>query len=402
MRISKREFDIRQPYFPEQVESDEFYWTVANELMNVIDSTSFGITMEEGLKKHLSLTLTGYFQDIVSDAGLWRSFVNANRKLYGWSVPFHKEGEDYIDYELNCEDVRFMVWYDVAMLDLERRQLYPHNAVLMEMADAIFRFLESRYDEAPICDEYNIARGLELNDPEDQPAIFHLANWLFNNSWLLTPAYALTLSEIASSPEVAMDKEGITLVKKLEDALTQDCTGPLALYIQEWVKLILEDKLPPQFDDKLPFESPAHPYYEKFVTATGGREIAYFTDYKSLNNFFITALGWEKNTEHLNHVKNDSDFVLMVNRTKGMLMARNVAKCIADPQNPLYDREYAREHSIDLLTVRGLCPADLFHYIYEHDWLSDACFPGSNDTELVKVNHDFIARCYLQLYYRGD
>ncbi|MDE6559546.1 MAG: DUF3843 family protein [Muribaculaceae bacterium] len=57
---------------------------------------------------------------------------------------------------------------------------------------------------------------------------------------------------------------------------------------------------------------------------------------------------------------------------------------------------------MDLITERGLCPADLLHYIFEHDALPDAHFPGSDDYVLVDKNRDFIARCYLQKYYRGD
>ena len=121
-----------------------------------------------------------------------------------------------------------------------------------------------------------------------------------------------------------------------------------------------------------------------------------------MNRFFIEALGWEKDTEHLSQVKNGRDFVLLVNPKKGMLMARNVAKCIADPENPLYDKLYARKMAIELLAVRGLCPVDLLKYVLKHGWLPDACFPDSDNTELVARNADFIARCYLQDYYRGD
>ena len=101
-------------------------------------------------------------------------------------------------------------------------------------------------------------------------------------------------------------------------------------------------------------------------------------------------------------MKNEQDFVLLVNPAKGMLLAKNVAKCIADPGNPLYDKAYANIMAIELLAVRGKCPADLLSYIEENDWLPDAQFPGSGDTELVRRHWDFIARCYLQEFYRGD
>lgn len=52
--------------------------------------------------------------------------------------------------------------------------------------------------------------------------------------------------------------------------------------------------------------------------------------------------------------------------------------------------------------MRGLCPPDLRALVVKNGWLPDAAFPGTEDTALVRDNADFIARVYLQLYYRGD
>lgn len=400
--ISQREFDIRQPYFPEKGEYDGYYLQIANGLLTKIGETEYGKSLGEGLGKHLALTLTGYFQDIICDAGLWRSFVDANRELYGYSVPFHTAGEAYIDYELNVEDIRFLVWYDVAMLDMNRRLENPHNPHLLTLADTLHDYLEAHYDDSPINEKYNIARGLEFTDADDQESIFHLARWLFSSSWLLTPAFAITLSEIANDSDVLKDDEGILLNQRLDEAVSKYPTGPLALYVQEWVYLMLKGKLPASALDADTDETAVHPYYERFTSHTGGREIAYFSSYESLNEFFISALGWEKGEEHLANMKGHKNYVLLVNRRKGMLMAVDVAQCIADPDNGLYDANAAKEDAIDLLTVRGRCPADLLKYIYAHNWLPEAEFPQSSDLRLVDTHWDLIARCYLQEYYRGD
>ena len=85
-----------------------------------------------------------------------------------------------------------------------------------------------------------------------------------------------------------------------------------------------------------------------------------------------------------------------------MLVARNVARCLKTPLNPYYDAEYAKRHSFELLTERGACPGDLLQRACREGWLPDAKFPESGDYSLVAENQDFIARCYLQQYYRGD
>lgn len=401
--ITKREFDIRQPYFPETSEFDDFYFKVANLIEDGIAKTEFGLGLSALMRSHLALMFVGYLQDVVNDAGVWRSFIDTNRSLYGYAVPFHELSDDYIDYELNREDVRFLTWYGVAMMDVNRRALYPLDAKLMDMADKVYSFLEKVYDDAPMEVKYDIVRGLSLTDPADQEDIFHLVHWLFNNCWLMTPAYSLTLNFMVNSPEVKADPEGVVLNKMIDAAVSEDPTGPLALFTPEWIYLLINRKLPasalPQPEAKA---GEPHPYYVKFTQATGGKRIAYFKEYAELNRFFIEKLGWESGQEHLVQMKGSHDFVLLVNPAKGMLLAKDVARCIADPENPLYDKDYARIMAVELLAVRGKCPADLLKFVEENDWLPDAQFPESGDTGLVHRHWDFIARCYLQEFYRGD
>lgn len=398
-KISLKEFLLRQPSFPETTDSDGFYLDLSNKLLDSVSILSFSTGMPDGVARRIALTLTDYMRDIVADAGLWRTFVDENRRLYGYSVPFHDIPEEYIDYELNREDVRFLVWYVVAMLWEERRLIYPHDQELIEYADRCFDVLESEYDDAPVPECFNSWRGLELNDPDDARQIFHLGNWLFLHSYLLTPAFAMSLREVLSefSPE---DKDSASrLNARLEEAMMQDTTGPLALFTHEWVSLLLEGKIARRDEIK---PSRVHPYYEAFMNATDGRDIKFFDSYESMNRFFIEGLGWEPDVEHLAQAKGAHDYILMVTRDKGMLMARDIARCVKAPGNLMFDEQYAHDHSLELLTERGCCPGDLLRKIFDSDWLPYAHFPENEDFRLVHDNRDFIARCFLQIYYRGD
>lgn len=398
-KISREEFLMWQPSYPEVAESDPYYYEVANRLLEKIGGTRLGTTVPGAVSKRMALCLTGYLQDIISDAGIWRSFVEANRKLYGWSVPFHPIPEHYIDFELNAEDINFLVWYSLAMGYEEKRDIYPHSEEILEAGKECFSYLESIYEESPMPEKYNISRGLDFYDDDDRGEIYRFGQWLYMHCYLLTPALAMTLGEIMQDPELR-DPDSITLLHdRLEKSMMEDPTGPLALFVPEWIYLILNGKLLKPHREE---SDVIHPYYEKFTTYTNGKPIAFFEDYNQLNEFFIEALGWEKGEAHLPGMKNEKFFVLMVNKHKGMLLAKNVARCIAAPENPFYDPEYAREHAFDLLTIRGLCPGDLLCKIFENGWLPDARFPDTDDRELVADNQDFIARCYLQQYYRGD
>lgn len=402
-KIDLREFLVRQPSFPEQTETDSFYLALAERLLNDTRSEGLAAELPDAVRKRVALTLADYMQDIVSDAGLWRSFIDADRELYGWSVPFHELPESYIDYELNREDVRFLVWYVVAMYCEELRFIYPHDPKLLDYADACFGILESEYDEAPVPENFNISLGLEFNDPEDHKAIYRLGTWLFMHSYLLTPAFSETLREMVADVAADGDDPVARLNERLEKAMMEDPVGPLALYMPEWVYLMLERKLPQQNNQENDGgKEKLHPYYSAFTKSTGGEVMKFFDSYDAMNRFFIDSLGWEDGEEHLSQFKGAHDYTLMVTPRKGMMMARDIARCICADGNTLYDREYASSHAFGLLSERGRCPGDMLRYIIGNEWLPDARFPGTDDVSLVSSNQDFIARCYLQMYYRGD
>lgn len=398
--ISKEQFILRQPAAPEETSTDPYYLSLANRLVKIANDKRLLPSYPEKVVERSAMAVIGYYQDVICDAGIWHSFVDECRRMYGYHVPFYDEGEDYMDYELNRMDVRFMVWYSLSMNYEHLRVRNPFDEELISCADAWWRELESVYDESPMPEDYRLTHELEIHAEEDKQALYKLGNWLFMHCYLMTPAYAFTLSEIASEFDLTKEDSIIELQKRMEQSMSEDPTGPLSLYLGEWLYLIVEGKMPstPKGKD----EKGDHKFYTAFTHATGGKILEFFATYDDLNKFFIEGMGWAEGEDHLPMMKNERDFVVMVDKEKGMLVARNVAKCIASPDNPLYDSAYAKNHAINLLTERGCCPGDLLRYICAHDWLPDARFPYSDDYGLVKRNIDFIARCYLQQYYRGD
>ena len=398
--ISKQQFILRQPAAPEETSTDAYYLDLANRLAAIAKERNLFPSYPEKVVERCAMAVVGYYQDAICDAGVWHSFVDECRRMYGFNVPFYDNGEDYMDYELNRMDVRFMVWYALSMNYEDLRVRNPFDAELTVGADAWWEELERVYDDSPLPEDYRLTHELEIHAEEDKEALYKLGNWLFMHCYLMTPAYAMTLSEIASEFDLTKEESVIGLQKRMEQSMSEDPTGPLALYLGEWLYLIVEGKMPPS--PKKKEDAPEHKYYTAFTKATGGKAVAYFATYAELNRFFIEGMGWAAGEEHLPMMKNEKDFVVMVNREKGMLLARNIARCIADPCNPLYDKDYAKTHAMELLTERGCCPGDLLRHICRNGWLPDAVFPGSDDAELVAKNADFIARCFLQQYYRGD
>lgn len=398
--LTMEQFLIRQPSAPVETATDPFYFNLCKDLVEIAKTENLFPSYPEAVIERSALILIGYYQDVISDAGIWRSFINKNRRLYGKTLPFYGEEENYMDYELNRSDVNFMVWYAFSMNYENRRVCYPLDEELMKGAKRWWNKLEEVYEEAPIPEGYNMTKEVSIHSEEDFEIIMRFGNWLFMHCYLMTPAFALTLSEMASQTDMTSEEGIMNMRMKFEEAMSNEPTGPLALYLSEWLYLILENKDAPEPPTQGNGEE--HKFYSAFVKATGGKVIEFFSSYEDMNRFFIDALGWEPGKEHLKELKGRKDYILMVNRERGLLIAVDIAACVAHPENPLYYKEYASTHAIELLTERGKCPSDLLKFICSNHWLPDATFPETTDKGLVENNWDFIARCYLQAYYRGD
>ncbi len=391
-------FLLGQPCCPEETSTDRYYYNLTKSLIEIAEKEKQVISLHSAIIERAALCIVGYFQDMIADAGLWHGFTDECRRLYGTPVPFFSVSDDYIDYELNREDVGFIVWYAVAMYS-DDRCIYPFAPELIALADAWYAHLEEVYEESPVPAGYHLAHELDVYAEEDREMILKLGTWLYLHSWLLRPAFALTANEIMSEM-VASGKDNEEIANAIQEAVKKEPTGPLALYIGEWVHLTINHKLSGRKEKKE--EKLVHPAFERLTRSTGGEPVKFIEGYKAFNEFLINDLGWKPGEEHLVQLKDCTNFVLMANPKKGLLVAPDICQCIKAPSNPMYDAAYASTHAISLLTERGRCPHDLLAFICDKEWLPDAKFPGSDDTALVARFHDFIARCYLQLYYRGD
>lgn len=391
-------FLLGQPCCPEETSTDRYYYDLTVRLIKAATEGADLSRIHGALIERAALCVIGYFQDMIADAGLWHGFTDECRRLYGVPVPFYSVSDAYIDYELNRQDVGFMVWYAIAMYS-DERNIYPFRDDIVLLTDIWYAILEEVYEESPFPEDYHLAHELDVYAEEDQEMILRLGSWLFLHSWLLRPAFALTANEMIAEM-LAQHKSNEEIAESIQDAVKHQPTGPLALYLREWVHLTINHCLPSLRERREEKES--HPAFDRLLKATGGEPLAFINGYSAFNEFLISKLGWKPGEEHLVQLKDCQDFVVMANPYKGLLVAPDICRCIKAPSNPLYDEEYAGKHAMELLTERGRCPHDLLSFICEKGWLPDAVFAESDDHALVDRYHDFIARCYLQLYYRGD
>lgn len=408
--ITQQEYLRHQPETTSFTASDQWYLDFANKLLDEWNASDILKEVNEYSRKEIILVITGYYLDIAGDIGLWRTFIGYCRRLYGFPVPFYtdamqdeidadgKETCDYIDYELNLADVRFLVWYGISFSAVGNGKFfYPFDKRLLQLASLLHKLLEENYDSSPHPEGLTSASTLDFYDPEDTKAIGGLARWLFWCSYLLVPAFRSNLYALMESLKGKNDE---IQTEELEEAENSAPTGPLALYLREWLWLMIKGEMPKERKNN---ETQEHPWYKPFLEANGSSNIAFFNNYREMNRFLAKAFGWDGEADNLPALKDARNFTLLINPRKGMLIARDVAECIDAPGNRFYDAQFAALHSFDLITQRGRCPIDLITYSLAHSMLPELQWPGEGEISktTTQTNADFIARCYLLQYYRA-
>ena len=373
------------PYKAQQP-SDAYFVALANQLHTVCHLPQ----LSAAGSKRLCLYLAAYLEDQISDLGLWQAFTAEHTRLYGATLPFYTPSADYVAEEVNLEDICFLIWNTWQKEPADHPYVHPMDDGILPQAQRFYEILSAAYEEAP----ENSALTNYFGSCHSAHEADVKLTWLFGHTYLTEPSMLPYIDHVAPTDRFIIP------------------VGPLALFLHEWITLLGGDTTWKQVPG-LYVEEPTLPAemiqknihtYELFTAATGGQNIVFLNGYDALRHFLTEALQWPDDANHtLPQLKESRNFILMVNREKGILLAKDICEYLAAPQNPLYQPEEASHHAFRLLTHETLCPPDLLVRSVHENWLPDLQFPDTEkDKELAVRNADFIARHSLLYYYRGD
>lgn len=365
--------------------SDRYFVKLSNQLYSIPAPEEIPVSF----RKKLCIYVAAYLEDIISNLGLWKCFRQEHLRLYDTFLPFYTTSTDYIEDEINEEDIRFIIW------NTWQKALYPHHYInpnderILHLSHSFYTVLSRAYEEAP---ENEILNGY-FDTFKDEKDADHKLNWLFGHTYLTEPSMQPYIEKVSPKDRFIIP------------------VGPLALFLYEWIDLLTQSSSWKQIKGLYTSE-PVIPLktkeknaetYQRFTIGNNGKHIAYLNGYDELRRFLTQVLGWADDEEHtLPQMKQYRNFVLMSNSEKGILLAKDICEYIADNDNPLYNKAEAQQHAFRMLTEEMLCPPDLLTYCIQHQLIPDAQIPMHGEQELVQRNADFIARHSLLYYYRGD
>ena len=179
-RITLKDWLEFHPY-DKEVSSDHYYIEFGNELQHEILLIDVQDNLVGGDYKHLSCMLTCYLEDIVSQTGLWTSFVNEHHKLYGKYLPFY----DMAEYEhggINLADIQFLIWHFCSNLPTQAHFVDPFSIDNAEIANFVFAMMNEKSCHSPRNEEMKAA--LTLPPDADIYGVSEHLDFFFFKSYL--------------------------------------------------------------------------------------------------------------------------------------------------------------------------------------------------------------------------
>ena len=248
MEITVKDFMERQPNNPTVAVTDQFYLWIALRLAKLWDESPWLRGLDDAVRGDVVLAVTGYYQDVVADGGIWRSFTRVHSERHGSPVPHYGRSEDYVDYELNLDDVRYVIWWTITG-ERGGEALDPQNDGLKALATAFHMLLDEEYEQAPVPQQFCIASEVELTNPADAQRIYDYAYWLYWRSFLLRPSSQAVMERAMPEAHAIIARVGEVDARPLlydlnERLMSTEPAGPIPLTTAQWLHLILDDKLP--------------------------------------------------------------------------------------------------------------------------------------------------------------
>lgn len=228
---------LRVPYS----QTDYSYAKVAERLFNATLEADITGELGEDVCFQIAATLTCYFEDVISNFGIWNCFVRKHKEMYGKVLPFYDINEaEYCYDDINPEDVYFLVWMVAQKMNSHNSFYNPENPAIISVGFKLYSILFDLFETTPINDEISkVYLNREVID--DIYKLKFVLMDMVENCYL----FSLFTDEVKEDFEREVDAlefEGVMQkMYAIKSCLAFECkTGPLRLHVWEWYSMFLQ------------------------------------------------------------------------------------------------------------------------------------------------------------------
>ncbi|MDR1610913.1 MAG: DUF3843 family protein [Candidatus Symbiothrix sp.] len=225
-------------------ESDVYFAQLARKILNELRRNKLIVDNFSEWLRDISLKSVAYFEDVISGLGLFAGLRKMHGQMFGKKLPFLTFGSDYLDDEINIEDLQFLIWTIIqeSVNESDDMQfLNVENPGIRLIASMIINILEEEYETAP--ENEKLHYWLHEYSYDDFFKFRTLLSWLHYDSYLSmnypNKAIESSLQELKKRPgnNLPISKEQFLYFLKSNRIFFAVCT-PLAVKATDWWKAI--------------------------------------------------------------------------------------------------------------------------------------------------------------------
>lgn len=171
--------------------SQEVYVLLKEKYKEIL--TGFGLDGDVHLQQ-FSCIVVSYFEDFISEIGIWKAFTDLQTERYGSALPFYDLAEYDTEY-LNPQDLAFLSWF--FLIELFHNMLPIDFDLFLDMGDDLYELLEPKIEDYPTTDFYDTFLKVEADDSYE--SIWQKTDWLawqsYLTGWKTTFRYSMEIGK---------------------------------------------------------------------------------------------------------------------------------------------------------------------------------------------------------------
>lgn len=240
-KIYSKEWLKLHPY--KQTNSvDQYYVGIANKICETLYSSVISDAFkEEDNLRRTSLCLAAWFEDVISQTGIWQAFTTECKKRYGVYLPFYPIKDDYFPDEINLEDIRFLLWHHIQYLYRKNKIINPENPGIGQTAQKIYSLLADEYETAPENEKMQEFLSYPDLGEKDFFRYREILEWFHYHCYFNienADQFIDELERLQDSPEVTPENINILLYATRTSLMFSGRRNLLSLPSPEWLALI--------------------------------------------------------------------------------------------------------------------------------------------------------------------
>lgn len=397
--------------------TDLYYTRIANQIYNILVYTKLANSFYKEDVIQVSIRMAAYFEDVISELNIWRSFITEYKRLTGNYLPFYTLNDHYYDDEANYEDVRFLLWHYTQEYHGQKKGTFvnPDNPANEETARLIYQLFCDEWTTAPENDKMQALFAPETTYATTEE-YEELLYWFHYNSYLFTDtqkSMGETIKEFwRRTPDSRQNTEAIMMIHHSMAYL--DRTVLLAYTSPKWLSLILPDTHPSHalFVEKANYaenladtDLDADPernktVYNRFKEIADGKLLFYMKSKEEFIDFATRRLNLKEEEEYMPLAGRitSNKFAVYASPQKGLDLIVDGIEYIKDEDNPFYDEKKAADQAVSFFIVKH-CSMDMLKALEERGMLADAqtnsLISPERGKDIIHGNWQFLAKYFL-------